>query len=138
MKNKFLNLSLCLLFILNNLWAEPANVKVVKGILVSPSEPKQLLIKGIPVTQPDTRPVVRGILVRPPEPVYQETVYYEESDPVADALIGTTIFLGLTALFCGVFSDHHGHGYYRHHGGYHHGYRHGYRHGYHHGGYHGR
>lgn len=127
MKSKFLNLSLCLLFGLNNIWADLENVKVVKGILVSQGEPKQILVKGIPVTQPDTRPVVKGILVRAPEPYYKETVYYEDSDPVADALIGTTIFLGLTALFCGAFS-HHGHGSYRYRGGYHH-------RGYHHGGY---
>ena len=134
MKNKFLNLSLCLLFAVNNLWAEPANVKVVKGILVSTGETKQILVAGTPVAPADTKPIFKGILVRPPEPVYQETVYYEDSDPVAEALIGTTIFLGFAALFCGAF-DHHGHGYYR--GGYHHGYRHG-GHGYRHGGHHRR
>ena len=107
---------------MNTVWADQPNIKVVKGILVSPSEPKQILIKGIPVTQPDTRPVVRGILVRAPEPYYQETTYYQESDPVADALIGTTIFIGLSALFLGAFHHHSDwHGHYRYHGGYHHG-----------------
>ena len=122
MKSKFLNILLIVLFASNNIWAEPENVKVVKGILVSTGETKQILVAGTPVAPADTKPVVKGILVRPPEPVYQETVYYEESDPVVDVLIGTTVFLGLAALFCAPFGHHHG-GY--HHRGYHHGYRHG-------------
>ena len=122
MKSKFLNILLIVLFASNNIWAEPENVKVVKGILVSTGETKQILVAGTPVAPADTKPVVKGILVRPPEPVYQETVYYEDSDPVVDVLIGTTVFLGLAALFCAPFGHHHG-GY--HHGGYHHGYRHG-------------
>lgn len=123
MKNKFLNILIIVLFAANNIWAEPENVKVVKGILVSTGQTKQILVAGTPVAPADTKPVVKGILVRPPEPVYQETVYYEESDPVVDALIGTTVFLGLAALFCAPFGHHHGGGY--HHRGYHHGYRHG-------------
>ena len=122
MKNKFLNILIIVLFAANNIWAEPENVKVVKGILVSTGETKQILVAGTPVAPADTKPVVKGILVRPPEPVYQETVYYEESDPVVDVLIGTTVFLGLAALFCAPFGHHHGS--YRHRG-YHHGYRHG-------------
>ena len=125
MKNKYLNIFLCLLFAMNNLWADAPKVKVVKGILVNPGVQQQTVVKEVVVVE---KPVVRGILVRAPEPYYRETVYIE-SDPVSDAIIGTTIFLGLTALFCGAFSPHHGYGYYRH-GGYHHGYRHGghYRH----------
>ena len=125
MKNRYLNLFFCLLFMMNNIWSDP-NVKVVKGILVTPGDQKETVVKEVVVI--DQRPIVRGILVRAPDPYYRETVYIE-SDPVEDALIGTTIFLGLTALFCGAFSPHWGHGY--HHRGYHHGYRHGGHYGHH-------
>ncbi len=126
MKNKFLNSVITFIFAANTLYAEPENVKVVQGILVSTNETKQILVAGTPVAPADTRPVLKGILVRPPEPLYRETVYYEESDPVVDVLIGTTVFLGLAALFCAPFGHHHRY----HHRGYHYrGYHHGHRHG---------